>query len=130
MKYIGGQMIKPRCLLYNMPMFLSADNKLKPCCFLNPTYQWNQFKEWGKQNGLNVEEDLDITKHSVDTIIKSPTWLAVLDGFETGNGKESMGLDSAYYVQELTETGLLICSPYGSSENSIHIMVAEPWLLV
>jgi len=68
-----------------MPMFLSADKRLKPCCFLNPTYQWNDFINWGKQNGLNVEEDLDITKHSVDTIIKSPTWLAVLDGFKTGN---------------------------------------------
>ena len=84
-KYIGGQMIKPRCLLHNMPMFLSADNRLKPCCFLNPVFSWNEFKEWGKQNGLNVEEDLDITKHKVDTILKSPTWLAVIDGFETGN---------------------------------------------
>jgi hypothetical protein len=85
MKYIGGQMIKPRCLLYNMPIFLSADNRLKPCCFLNPVGQWNEFIEWGKQNGLNVEEDLDITKHDVETILKSPTWLAVLDGFKTGN---------------------------------------------
>jgi hypothetical protein len=84
-KYIGGQMIKPRCLLYDLAMFLSADNKLKPCCFVNPVESWNEFIEWGKQNGLNVEEDLDVTKHNIDTIIKSPTWLAVIDGFETGN---------------------------------------------
>ena len=32
-----------------------------------------------------LEEDLAITKHKVDTILKSPTWLAVIDGFETGN---------------------------------------------
>jgi hypothetical protein len=77
--------ITPRCLLYNMPVFLSADNKLKPCCFLNPTEPWKQFLSWGRRNGHDVENDLDITKHSVDTIMKSRTWLAILDGFETGN---------------------------------------------
>ena len=85
MKYIGGQMIKPRCLLYNMPMFLSADNKLKPCCFLNPVNQWKEFISWGKQNGYDVEYDLDVTKHDIDTIVESPTWQAVIDGFNTGN---------------------------------------------
>lgn len=85
MKYIGGQMIKPRCLIYKMPMFLSADNRLKPCCFLNPTDQWNEFITWGKENGYDVEYDLDVTKHDIDTIVKSPTWLAVIDGFNTGN---------------------------------------------
>ena len=59
-------MIKPRCLLHNMPMFLSADNKLKPCCFLNPTIQWIEFKLWGKENGYDVEYDLDITKVGSD----------------------------------------------------------------
>ena len=64
-------MIKPRCLLYNLPMFLSADNKLKPCCFLNTTKQWKEFIEWGKQRGFNVEHDLDITLYTVETIIES-----------------------------------------------------------
>ena len=84
-KYIGGQMIKPRCLLYNMPMFLSADNRLKPCCFLNTIEKWNEFKEWGKNNGIDVAGDLDITKHNIDTILKSKTWTKLIDGFETGN---------------------------------------------
>jgi hypothetical protein len=66
-------------------MFLSADNKLKPCCFLNPVQQWKEFKEWGEQNGLNVEEDLDITKYDIDTIIKSETWTTLIAGFKTGN---------------------------------------------
>lgn len=88
MKYIGGQMIKPRCLLYDMPMFLSADNKLKPCCFLNPVGQWKEFISWGKQNGYDVEYDLDVTKHDIDTIVKSPTWQAVIDGFNTGNAPQ------------------------------------------
>lgn len=78
-------MIKPRCLLYNMPIFLSADNRLKPCCFLNTVEKYNEFKEWGKDNGVDVDGDLDITKHSVNTILKSPTWLTLIDGFKTGN---------------------------------------------
>jgi hypothetical protein len=78
-------MIKPRCLLYNMPMFLSADNHLKPCCLVNPTEEWQEFVAWAKQNGLDAEYDLDITKHSIDDITQSPTWLAVIDGFKTGN---------------------------------------------
>ena len=45
-------MIKPRCLLYNMPIFLSADNRLKPCCFLNTIEKWNEFKsEYEKRGG-------------------------------------------------------------------------------
>ena len=78
-------MIKPRCLIYNMPVFLSADNKLKPCCFLNPIAQWNEFKDWAKKHNFNIEDDLDVTKHSIETIMKSPTWTTLKDGFATGN---------------------------------------------
>ena len=78
-------MIKPRCLIYNMPIFLSADNRLKPCCFLNPIEKWNEFKKWGEQNGVNVDEDLDVTKHSIDTILKSETYTKLKEGFKTGN---------------------------------------------
>lgn len=92
MKYIGGQMIKPRCLLYNMPMFLSADNKLKPCCFLNTTEQWNDFIKWGKRLGFDVEHDLDITLHSVETIIESPTWKGLIASFSQENqGSDIVG---------------------------------------
>ena len=78
-------MITPRCLVYKMPVFLSADNRLKPCCFLNTTESWAKFVSWGKKNGLDVEHDLDITKHSYDTILKSPSWQTLIDGFKTGN---------------------------------------------
>ena len=37
--------LKPRCTLYKNPMFLSADKKLKPCCFLNPHAEWKIFKD-------------------------------------------------------------------------------------
>jgi len=76
-------MIKPRCLLHNMPIFLSADNKLKPCCFINA--QWSLFLKWTKENGLDAEYDLDVTKHDIDTILKSKTWIKLIEGFETGN---------------------------------------------
>ena len=78
-------MIEPRCLIYNMPIFLSADNRLKPCCFLNTVEKFNEFKKWGEDNGLDVEGDLDITKHNVDAIIKSKTWTKLIEGFKTGN---------------------------------------------
>ena len=91
-KYIGGQMIKPRCLIHNMPMFLSADNKLKPCCFLNPIETWNEFKKWGEDNGLDVDGDLDITKHNIETILKSKTWTMLIEGFKTGNTPEECHL--------------------------------------
>lgn len=78
-------MIKPRCLMYNLPMFLSADNKLKPCCFLNTTEQWKEFIEWGKQRGFNVEHDLDITLYTVETIIESPTWKGLIASFSQEN---------------------------------------------
>jgi hypothetical protein len=79
-------MIKPRCLIYKMPMFLSADNKLKPCCFLNTTSEWVDFIKWCKERSLDAEYDLDITKHSIDTIIKSPSWKALLDSFDSHVG--------------------------------------------
>jgi hypothetical protein len=78
-------MIKPRCLLYDLPIYLSADQKLKPCCFVNPADQWKDFLRWGKENKLDVEYDLDVTKHTIEIITTSPTWLAILDGFKTGN---------------------------------------------
>ena len=78
-------MIKPRCLIYNMPVFLSADNKLKPCCFLNPIAQWNEFKDWAKKHNFNIEDDLDVTEHSIEEILSSPTWLKLIAGFETGD---------------------------------------------
>ena len=78
-------MIKPRCLIYELPMFLSADNKLKPCCFLNTTEQWKSFIEWGKQHNVNVEYDLDITKHKIEEIIDSPTWKELIKTFKTGD---------------------------------------------
>mgnify|MGYP005990247445 FL=1 len=86
MKYTGGQMIKPRCLTYSsMPIFLSADNRLKPCCFLNTVEKFNEFKKWGEDNGIDVDGDLDITKHNVDAILKSKTWTKLIEGFKTGN---------------------------------------------
>ena len=78
-------MIKPRCLLHNMPVFLSADNLLKPCCFLNTTDSWNKFKDWAKDHNLNIEDELDVTKHSIEEIINSPTWLKLIAGFKTGD---------------------------------------------
>jgi hypothetical protein len=78
-------MIKPRCLMYNLPMFLSADNKLKPCCFLNTTEQWKEFILWAKDRGFDAEYDLDVTKHNVDNIIDSPTWKALIKSFKTGD---------------------------------------------
>ena len=78
-------MIKPRCLLYKLPVFLSADKKLKPCCFVNTSGQWLKFLSWAAENNLDANYDLDVTNHSIEEIMTSPTWLAVLDGFKTGN---------------------------------------------
>ena len=63
-------------------MFLSASNILKPCCFLNTTRQYNFFKEWGEARGLTVEADLDASKHTMETILSSPTWLALIESFK------------------------------------------------
>ena len=78
-------MISPRCLLHNMPMFLSADNHLKPCCFLNTTTEWDEFKKWAEGHNLNIEDDLNVNNHTMAEIINSPTWIKLLDGFKTGD---------------------------------------------
>ena len=78
-------MINPRCLLNRLPIFLSADNKLKPCCFVNPAEQWRGFLLWAEKNDLDANYDLDVTKHSIEAIMKSPTWTTLKDGFATGN---------------------------------------------
>ena len=88
-KCIGGQMIKPRCLLYDLPVFLSADKKLKPCCFVNPANQWREFLSWAKANKLDANYDLDVTKHNIETIMKSPTWTKLIEGFNTGNAPKT-----------------------------------------
>ncbi len=77
--------VKPRCTLYGMPMFLSADKKLKPCCFLNPYHEWKSFIEWGKANGLDINSDLDLEKNTKEQVMKSPTWLKLIDSFDKIN---------------------------------------------
>jgi hypothetical protein len=64
-------------------MFLSADKHLKPCCFLNASAK--DFKKWAQTHNLNLEDDLDVTKHSIETILVSPTWIKLLDGFKDGD---------------------------------------------
>jgi hypothetical protein len=77
--------LKPRCTLYKNPMFLSADKKLKPCCFLNPHAEWKIFKEWGEERGLDISEDLDIIKYSRKEIFESATWKGLLESFKTND---------------------------------------------
>lgn len=76
-------MITPRCIVNGMPMFLSADSKLKPCCFLNTSREYAAFITWGKQRGYDVEFDLDTTLHSINEIHNSPTWKGLIESFKT-----------------------------------------------
>jgi hypothetical protein len=107
------QIVSPRCILYGMAMFLSADKRLKPCCFLNPYHEWKLFVKWGEENKLDVANDLDLTKHTKEEVMKSDTWLKLIDSFDKPNASPatcyrecgSKSWESTNMVQKYSDFG-------------------------
>ena len=80
--------LDPKCRKANVNeknnLTLSATGYLKPCCHYGTNTNWVNLKQWAKDKGLDVE-NLNVYKHNINDIYKSPLWTNILLGQTTGD---------------------------------------------
>jgi hypothetical protein len=80
--------LDPKCRKANVNeknnLTLSATGYLKPCCHYGTNTNWVNLKQWAKDKGLDVE-NLNVYKHNINDIYKSPLWTNILLGQVTGD---------------------------------------------